>query len=541
MQVCFYSPFGMGCVGNVEVDLRRGIPMVDIVGLSDGSVASARESVRSAVKNSGFDFPPERVLISLSPADLKKEGSGFNLSVALAVLQEDEKLRTGKDFSDGRVLVLGGLSPSGSVERVNGVFAALQQAKEKGIRCAVVPAGSGEKFPEGMEVREVSNLNEAWDAFRSFSAQFEHGLVRQEPEKEREPDSEIRFPPLPLWDESEVSLDDLKDGAYPAFKRAMAVAVAGGHNILMFGSPGCGKTLALQCMPQIMPLLSPEEQVSVNRMYSLAGMGGMKSVQNGARPFRQPHQTASIEGMCGGGTRLVPGEISLAHNGVLFLDEAAEFRTSVLQMLRVPLESHQITLSRAGRSTVFPADFRLAIAASPCPCGNLGNSSRICLCSARAVEQYWKKFSIPLLDRIEVRVDVNRQIDAAKEKKVSDISIGEMRSMIARAQKAQYERQGKLNGALKKEELEAQLSPEVKNWFLGEENRLNLSARGGTSILKIARTLSDMNGEKDVSIDRIKEAFGYHASVALDPEFGHLYPPAREEQRSVSDDEGWDR
>lgn len=534
MQVCFYSPFGHeGCVGDVEVDLRRGIPMVDIVGLADGSVRQAREGVRSAIRSSGFEFPSGRVLVSLSPADFMKEGNGFSLPVALAVLQESEKQKTGRNFPDDKVLVLGGLLPDGRVERVHGIFAALQDAKEKGIKHAIVPVGFDEKFPEGIDVRVVSDLGEAWGALTSVSREAGRGPQEEEVKKDVEPG--IRFPSL---SREETTLDGLKGGAYPLLKRAMALAVAGGHNMLAVGSPGCGKSLAMKCMPEIMPLLSSEEQASVSRLYSLAGLFGSMSVHDGERPFRMPHQSANLEGMFGGGKKLLPGEVSLAHHGVLFLDEASEFKTSVLRMLRVPSYSGAITLSRYGRSTVFPANFRLAMAASPCPCGNSGSHDRTCLCSASSVSRYWDKLGGPLLDFVEVRADVNAYLSPDNKRKLSDISVADMRGMIGRAWKAQHERQGKMNGKLTRSELDAQLSPDVRKWFEGEEARTELPPSSGVAVLRLARTIADMTGERDVSIDRIKEAFDYHADVSrqLEKKRG-----AEKEREPVSrgDDDGW--
>ena len=541
MQVCSYSPFGYeGSIVDVEVDLRQGIPAVDIVGLADGAVKEARERMRSAIRNSGFDFPPERVLISLSPADLRKEGPMFDLPVVLAVLQQDEERKTGVASPDGKVFAFGGLYLDGNVERVRGVAAALQSAKERGIKHAIVPAGSGERFPDGIDVREVSDLREARDAFVSISREIAREAERSDAGKPAEIKAdggyEVNFPPVPSGEES---LDNHKGGAYPLLKRAMTLAVAGGHNMLAFGSPGCGKTFAMQCMPQIMPLLSPEEQASVDRIYSLAGLSGMKSVRDGERPFRQPHQTASLEGMFGGGPKLQPGEITLAHNGVLFLDEATEFKSSIFQMLRVPLHSGAITLSRAGRSTVFPAKFRLAMAMNPCPCGNFGSHAKTCLCSSNSVSRYWKKIGTPLLNRIDVRVDVNAYLNPDNKRKLSDISVADMRSLVEKAWKVQHERQGKLNAMLSRDELFDGLSSDVRTWFQSEAGRRELSQESGTSVLRLARTISDMTGERDISIDRIKEVFLYHGDD-IGQKLERRERDAVKDIKSVSrDDDGW--
>ena len=301
----------------------------------------------------------------------------------------------------------------------------------------------------------------------------------------------------------EVSLDSIK--GHNGLKYSMAVAVAGRHHLLAYGAPGCGKTLVLQHMPELMPELLPEESQSVTRIHSIAGLLRPNEGFKTDRPFRMPHQTATIEGMCGGGMRCSPGEISLAHNGVLFLDEAAEFRSSVLQMLRVPVESGQITMSRAGRSTIFPARFQLVMATSTCPCGNYGAKDRLCLCSAKTIDQYWKKFSGPLLDRIGLRIDCNN------DNLAESLTLEEMRIKVKRAWERQYKRQGKLNEDLKPQEVQDYivLSPVAKR-HLEEQS---LSPRGIAQVMKIARTLADMAEEDTdtVQVSDVIEAMKLHA------------------------------
>lgn len=322
----------------------------------------------------------------------------------------------------------------------------------------------------------------------------------------------VEFVDKTLFDD--MSLDNIT--RLNGLKYAMTVAVAGKHNLLAYGAPGCGKTLILQKMPEIMPTLSEEEFTTVKRIYSLAGYDeGAYFVDKGMRPFRTPHQTASIEGICGGGVTCRPGEISLAHRGVLFLDEAAEFRTSVLQMLRVPLETKQITLARAGRSTSYPADFQLVMAANPCPCGNYGNPKKICLCSIKSVEQYWKKFSSSLLERIEIRYNCDQTDDYA------DISVDEMRELIKRAWERQFARQGKLNNELTADEIKKfiPLSDAANEYISKAVEKYGLSYRGLNSILKLARTLSDMynpNPEEPVTIDDITRALKLRVSTPLE-------------------------
>ncbi len=293
-------------------------------------------------------------------------------------------------------------------------------------------------------------------------------------------------------------------------KYAMAVAVAGRHGILAVGSPGCGKTMVLQKMPQLMPKLLEDELPSVERIYSLSGL----PKKDRRRPFRMPHQTASIEGMCGGGVNCRAGEISLAHNGVLFLDEAAEFRSSVLQILRVPLETHQITLSRAGRTTVYPARFQLVMATNPCPCGNYETPDRICLCSARSVELYWKKFSAPLLDRVAIQFWVNKEHNFVP----LHTSLADLREMIKRAWEIQIKR-GVFNEYMSDAEVNMYIQEAISKTAMkilnNNSHKYEFSPRALRNILKLARTLADMNGLELIEDEIMKLAIQLHGHNPL--------------------------
>lgn len=403
MAIYSYSPFGYeGALVTVEVDLRRGIPATDIVGLADSCVKEERERVQAAIRNSGLEYPSERVLISLSPADLRKEGAGFDLAIALGILQ--------KNFTEN-VLVMGELELSGAIRPVRGVHAACSTALASGIQYALVPSENltealetGIKafgcdtleyaylLPDDLPTRKVASVNE-YDETITF----------------RKPDAESKI---------EMTEKEML---------ALVVGASGRFNMMFFGSPGCGKTILMQYMQYLTPSLTEEESKSVRRVMSLAGL----PIRDGNRtypPFRIPHQTASIEGICGGGPNCRPGEITLAHNGVLFLDEAAEFRSSVLQMLRVPLENKSITLSRAGRTTTYPANFQLLLALNPCPCGNYGSSEKICLCSAKSVDLYWRKLGGPLLDRVPIRLHIDPDEGERKEH-----SLEELQSYVKKA------------------------------------------------------------------------------------------------------------
>ena len=403
MAIYSFSPFGYeGSLVTVEVDLRRGIPATDIVGLADSCVKEERERVQAAIRNSGLDYPSERVLISLSPADLRKEGAGFDLPIALGILQ--------KNFTEN-VLVMGELDLSGGIRPVRGVQAACSTALASGIQYAIVPLRNlnealetginaigcdtlydAFKLPEDLSTRKIATVD-SYDDTITF----------------RKPDTE---PKIEMTEKEML---------------ALVVGASGRFNMMFFGSPGRGKTMLMQHMMYLTPSLTEDESKSVKRIYSLAGYGSVGE-NKVYPPFRMPHQTASIEGICGGGPNCRPGEITLAHNGVLFLDEAAEFRSSVLQMLRVPLENKSITLSRAGRCTTYPANFQLLMALNPCPCGNYGSSQKICLCSAKSVDLYWRKIGGPLLDRVPIRLHIDPEEGERKE-----YSLEELQSYVKKA------------------------------------------------------------------------------------------------------------
>ena len=398
-----FSPFGYdGSIVSVEVDLRHGIPATDIVGISDGAVKETRERVQSAIRNSGLEYPSERVLIALSPADLKKEGNGFDLSIALGILQ--------KQFTED-VLVMGELELSGCIRPVRGVHAACSTALTSGIQYAIVPtANLGEALATGIKAIGCDTLYDAYKLPDALSTNKVESLVEYDNTISfRKPDEKLSI----KMTEKEML--------------ALVIGASGRFNMMFAGSPGSGKTRLMQYMQYLTPSLTEEQAQSVKRIYSLAGYGS-KDENKIYPPFRIPHQTASIEGICGGGSNCRPGEISLAHNGVLFLDEAAEFRSSVLQMLRVPLENKTITLSRAGRSTTYPANFQLLLALNPCPCGNYGSNDKICLCSAKEVKLYWKKLSGPLLDRVSIRLHIDQSEEERKE-----YTLEELQSYVKRA------------------------------------------------------------------------------------------------------------
>ncbi|MBR5646442.1 MAG: YifB family Mg chelatase-like AAA ATPase [Treponema sp.] len=507
MQIYSFSPFGYeGALVTVEIDLRRGIPAIDIVGLADGAVKESRERMQAAIRNSGFEFPKERVLISLSPADLKKEGSGFDLPIALGVMVAQHLLGKSDVFLKDDVLVMGELELSGKIRPVRGVHAAVSTAVSCGITKCIVPFQNVQEAREvdGVKVYGADTLGNAFQALKDESYYEARGVSN----------GISNFIP-----DGSVIVDDVYfPEIFPGFEfaelegqgrlvRVLQIAAAGGHNVIAVGAPGCGKTMAIQKFGGILPLLTIEEAQSVTRIWSLAGLIKPSEPLIRIPPFRSPHQTASIEGVCGGGVNCRPGEISLSHNGVLFLDEAGEFRSSVLQMLRVPLESGCITLSRAGRNTVYPAQFQLLMAVNPCPCGNYGSKTKICLCSGKLIEQYWKKISAPLLDRIDLRVFVDNETKDSYSREGLETT-GKIREGVARAVKVQRERQPVKNARLSPQEIEmfCTIDSESRKLLDIGIQKYGFSPRATASLLKVSRTIADIDGSDKICEKHVQEA-----------------------------------
>ena len=509
-QIYSFTPFGYeGSLVSIETDLRRGIPAYDIVGISDGVVKETRERIRAAISNSGLNLPPERILQSFSPADLRKDG-GMELAAALDmmnVFQSNSSYQDKpKNFIDENVLVLGSLNLAGQVEPVRGALAAVKSAAAAGINHVIC---NNTNFLEissvpGIKVSVCDTLNDAVHA-------IENRDNFREVSVEKNISEEVTFP-------NDLEKPNWNPEGYYKTARAIEIAVAGKHNLLLVGAPGCGKTMAIQnLVPYLTPCLTDNELQSVNRIKSLAGLTTPNNANSKNAPFRMPHQTASIEGICGGGPNCRPGEISLAHNGVLFLDEAAEFRSSVLQMLRVPQEQGTITLSRAGRTTTYPAKHQLIMAANPCPCGNYGCSGKICLDSARSIDMYWKKFSAPLLDRVAVREFVEKD-----EKDTRTFDVEKARERIKKAYEIQRKR-GTYNNDLTEAQLGSlvTLDEKGKEFYTKIVENEGLSHREVINMLRMSLTIANMDGRENVLSKDLKEAF-------------NMILPVLEKGRSVS-------
>lgn len=471
-----FANFGYGGeIVNVDVDLREGEPSLDIVGVADSEVKGLKERIKSAILNSGFSLPSKKVMITLNPCDIRKDVAASELAIALAILTADN---TGTSLAP--VVALGALGMSGEVQPVEGVYNAMyciQENEDTGHRY-IIPEDSEQAVPEA-EVCRVSNLKEAYDAVCKGMSAFKvvNGYSLN--------DFEVCFSPLNSEAIRRINSDNIRQGVL----YAVSVAVAGKFNMLAFGSEQSGKEDTVRLAQFLQPNLLQGELADNNRILSVAGL----AKPNGraiARPFRAPHQTATIEGMCGGGVHCSPGEVTLAHNGIVFLDEAPEFKTSVLQMLRVPLQNKNITISRGGKSTTFPADFRLFMTADPCPCGNYKVQGKQCICSEEGRRLYWSKLSKPLLDKIAVRYNC----DKIHNVPVRSIEVHRMR--VAQAFKHQLAR-GKFNSELTHDELTRFTSTSDAASIIERLTSEGKSQEYVDAVLRIAVTIADMQADND--------------------------------------------
>lgn len=487
-----------GYLIRVEVFIRRGIPAVDIVGLPDGAVREARERIRVAIQQSGFQFPRGHILINMAPADIRKEGASFDLSLAMAVLWASGQIEASGNREPW--LVLGELELSGRVRAVRGTLGAVSAALNGGIRHFLVPEeNSSEAWAAGgRDVRGIAHLREI------------PGILGMD---ETRPSSEPHVELRQLEPESSPpDIKELKGQAY--LKRAMMVAAAGGHHMLLFGPPGSGKTLASSMMEGLLPPLSAELSHEVSRIWSQAGKLGRGSSMITRPPFRTPHHSATLEGLIGGGASITPGEISLAHGGVLFLDETPEFQGRILQSLREPLETGRVTIVRAGRSYWFPSDFQLLLAANPCPCGNMGRPNARCICTPQEVQRYWKKIGGALMDRIDIRIPVEAVEPKVLLKDCPESSADLRRSIdvAAERQRSRYRERGfSKNRSLSVDGVGTfcRLSPELEEYFTLMIGKIGFSSRACHSVLKLARTIADLADRDEIIRDDLEEAGQY--------------------------------
>lgn len=484
----------------IEVDIHPGLPSFNIVGLPDTAVQESRERVRAAIKNSEFEFPMQRITVNLAPADIKKEGPIFDLSIALAILVASKQVRP---ELLNKYLIMGELSLDGSIKPVSGVLPIALMAKTMGRIKLLIPKANAKEagIIKELKVFPVNSLCEV--------IEFLNKKISIEPVSI---DLENIFK---LSKNNQIDFTDIKGQEHA--KRAFEVAAAGSHNVIMIGPPGSGKTMLARRLPTILPSLTLEESIEITKLYSIANLLPPNVSLVTERPFRSPHHTISNVGLIGGGRTPKPGEISLAHNGVLFLDELPEFSRSALESLRQPLEDGIVTISRSLSSVSYTSSFMLIASLNPCPCGFYGDQVKICTCSSSQIVKYRSKISGPLLDRIDIHIEVPRVNCREVMEKDSVENSSTIRERVEGARKTQRERYCEdsifSNAQMTKKQIKeyCDINDNAKNLLYKAIEKLNLSARAYDRILKVARTIADLEQSKKIEISHLSEAIQYRS------------------------------
>lgn len=483
---------------DVETDLSGGLPNFSIVGLPDASIKESKERVRSAIKNSGYKFPVSRITVNLAPANLKKEGSQIDLPIAVGILQASKEI---SKSLDEKTCIIGELSLDGKITAVDGALAMVISMRNNKFKKIIIPFDNKEECGviDGIKIIPVENLNDLVDYFN------EKILIQP---------YFVQYEEIKSTDHYSDDFSEIK--GQPALKRAVEIAAAGMHNLMLLGSPGSGKTMIARRIPSILPDLTQEESLEVTKIYSISGLLNTKGLIK-KRPFRSPHHTSTKAAMAGGGTKPSPGEVSLSHYGVLFLDEIPEFSKSVLEVLRQPMEDGNITISRANGSFLFPAKFMLIAAMNPCPCGYLGDTSHECTCNQGQIDKYLGKISGPLLNRFDMQLEVSPvKYDDLKCSKTEESS-EQIKNRIIKARGIQKERYSKI-GILTNSELSGKYlsiycktNKESEILLKNAFDVLGLSARAYNKILKVSRTIADLEGLENIETKHVAEAIQYRS------------------------------